>query len=151
MNELEHINQRLDRLERRLDSLVDGRHHHCGCAAVGEVLTRLEGLHAQGEKIMAAIDDANAALKKIDDATTAQGVALAAEAASLQTLSDEMDAFIAAAGATVPAQVLADLQARADKVAAISDSIQKQADFSAAIAAKGVTNPVPVPVPPVTP
>lgn len=91
-------------------------------------------------------------LTKIDTATTAQAQVLATESTTLQTISDEIDALISKATASgVSDVVAAALQAQADKVAAISDSIQKQSDFSAAIATKGADNPVPVPVPPATP
>lgn len=114
--------------------------HHLG--------SRLDALNVQGENIMAALDDALAALKKIDDATTKQAAVIQAEADSLQTISNEIDTLIANAGTTVPPGVLSALQAQADKAQAISDSLDAQAAFSAAIAAKGAQNPVPVPVPP---
>ena len=116
------------------------------------ILNVVDEINQRTKKIMAAIDDANAAIARIDAATTAQGVVLASEATTLQTISTEMDALIAqvAAGGVPPALVSA-IQAQADKVEAVSATIQKNADFSTAIASKGVTNPVPVPVPTPTP
>jgi hypothetical protein len=107
-----------------------------------------QDLILKGEKrIMAALDDALAALQKIDDATTKQAAVLQAEGDTLQTISDEIDTLIKNAGTSVPPELLSKLQAQADKVQGVSDSIDKQAAFSKEIAAKGVTNPVPVPVP----
>lgn len=117
----------------------------------GAVMDLLNTIKNQGDKIMAAQDDALAALNKIDDATTKQAAVIQAEADSLQKISDEIDTFIANAGTTVPPAVLAGLQAQADKAQAISDSLDAQAAFSAAIATKGTSTPVPLPVPPPTP
>ncbi len=109
----------------------------------------------QGEaKIMANQDIAQAALDKIDAATTAQGKVLATESTTLQTISDEIDALIKAAtstGGQVTSEQLARLQKLADASDSISTSLQAQADFSAAIAAKGAPSPVPGPVPAPTP
>lgn len=111
------------------------------CLCLGYVLARIEGKLdsiLKGEKvIMAQLDDALAALKKIDDATTQ-------EAGSLQQVSDNLDTLIAKIGTTVPPDVLAGLQAQADRV-------QASADFAKALASKGAPNPVPVPVPPPAP
>ncbi len=108
------------------------------CLCLGAALARIEGKLdsiLKGERvIMAQLDDALAALKKIDDATTQ-------EAASLQQVSDNLDKLIAGLGTTVPADVLAGLQAQADRV-------QASADFAKALASKGAPDPVPVPAPP---
>lgn len=100
---------------------------------------------------MADIDVALAALKKIDDATTQQAATLATEATNLATVSNNLDSLLANAGNSIPPAVLSQLQAEADKVDTISGSIQKNSDFSAALATKGAPNPVPVPVPTPTP
>ena len=101
---------------------------------------------------MAALDDANAAIAAIDAATTKQGTVLAAEADTLQKISDEMDAIIAAPN--VPADMVAKLQSLATTAQAVSDSLDAQAAFSTAIASKGSAGPrcrFPVPPPSPTP
>lgn len=100
------------------------------------------------DQIMANQAEIDAALVKIDTATTQQGVVLAEQGVTLQTISDEIDALILAAqnGSVTPAQ-LARLQALADSAAAVSTNLTAQAAFSKAIAAKGASNPVPLPVP----
>lgn len=105
----------------------------------------------QGASIMATEQQLLDVIKQIDTATTAQGTALTAEAATLQHISDDFDKLIAQIKpGTVSDATLAALQAQADKVAAVSASITKQADFSTALAAR-VDNPVPVPQVPPTP
>ncbi len=116
--------------------------------------SQLKQILSKEDKIMADQDIAQAALDKIDKATTAQSAVLATESKTLQSISDEVDALIKAAqangGAVTPEQ-LARLQTLADASDSISTSLQAQADFSAAIAAKGAPAPVPGPVPPATP
>ncbi len=113
----------------------------------------LKTLISQGVHLMATEQAALDLLTKIDAATTAQAATLTTEAATLQTVSDEIDALIAKAGAGggVSDVVLAALQTQADKAAAVSASITQQAAFSAALASKGLANPVPLPPPPATP
>ena len=103
------------------------------------------------EKLMSQLDDANAALAAINAATTQQGVTLAAEGTSLQTISDNLDALIVQLGTNVPPAVLAGLTAAASSTQALSDSMTAQAAFATAVASKGVATPVPLPVPPPTP
>jgi chromosome segregation ATPase len=136
---------------------------HLGCACSSElaelkssiaaIQAALNTLITQGEKLMATEQAALDLLTKIDAATTKQAAALTQEAATLQTISDEIDGLIAQAKASggVPDSVIAALQAQSDKVAAVSDSIDTQAAFSTSIASKGIANPVPIPVPPATP
>lgn len=131
------LKHRLDAIDRRLDGLVD--------------LTQI--LQQTTEKLMATSQDALDLCAKIDAATTAQGVALATESTTLQTISDEVDALIAKVNVVpgVDPTVMAALQAQADKIAAVSGSIAAQATFSTQIASKGANNPIPIPVPPPTP
>jgi hypothetical protein len=129
-------------------------HLGCSCSAeLAELKSLLNILISQGEKLMATEQTALDLLAKIDAATTKQAAALTQEAATLQTISDEIDGLIAQAKASggVPDAVINALQAQADKVAAVSDSIDTQAAFSTSIASKGTANPVPNPVPPPTP
>ncbi len=101
---------------------------------LNQVIALLQQLLKGEKRIMATVEQANAALKSIDDATNAQ-------ATSLQTISDNLDKLIAdAKAAGVADSVLAGMQAEADKLTA-------QAEFSKALASKGVDNPVPVPPP----
>ena len=117
-----------------------------------QILTLLSQLKEQGKLMADKNQEALDLLKKIDDATTAQGTALATEGTNLQTVSDNLDKLISTATAAgTPQNVLDALQAQADKVTAIGANIQKQADFSLQLASKGTSNPVPVPPPPPLP
>lgn len=116
------------------------------------IFLKLECIEQKLDVIMSALDDANAALSKINDATNKQAAALSADGDLLQKVSDEMDAFIAQAQAgTLTPDLIANMQARADAVQAVSDSLDAHSAALAAIAAKGAANPVPVTPPPATP
>lgn len=114
-----------------------------------KVLHNLSALHAQGEKIMSSLDDANAALKTIDDATTKIGGNVADIGKITQTVSDEIDTFLASAtnNAGIPAELLAGLTNTAAKAQLAADASQALVPVLQGIASKGATVPVPTPVP----
>jgi hypothetical protein len=121
-----------------------------------EVLTLLRASEARERSIldrerelMSALDDANAAIKRIADATNQQAAVLATDSTTLQTISDNQDKLLAQVAALpgVPANLVTALQAQADAVEAVSTTIQQHSDFAKAIASKGAGDPVPVAVP----
>ncbi len=136
-----------------MDTYVHVR--HCPCPAeekLDTIITMLRDLKSQGEKLMTDLENALAALKKIDEATTKQGQVIQSDADLLQKTSDNIDALVAKLDpAHVDKSIVDGLQAAADKAQAISDSLDKQAEFAKALASKGVANPVPVPPPAPTP
>ncbi len=100
------------------------------------------------ERIMAKEQDVLDALAKIDAATTKIGATIQTEANVIQTVSDEVDALVEALQNAGVSQTLVDqASALAEKTQASSDSLDTLVPILQAIAAKGVTNPVPVPVP----
>lgn len=133
-------------------------------AAQVKQATQLAALKVGQEKIMTGQEIANAALTKIDQETTAQGVVLAQEAdtltsltASQNTISDEIKALLAKTP-DLPADFVTSITAKADALGAqtatmtaMAASLKAQADFSAQLASQGADNPVPVPVPTPTP
>lgn len=132
------------------------RHHQENgngpAASKADLLASEHRLTQKLEKIMAAIDDANAALAKIDGATTKIATNIQAEADIQQKISDELDVLIAnAAGQGVPAAFVTSLQGVADRVQASSDALDANVPVLQGIATKGAQNPVPVPVPPPSP
>lgn len=109
---------------------------------------KLDKIICQQEQIMAGQEEALAALRKIDEATTAAGVAQAEMADSLQETSDDVDELLRqAANGTLTPAMIADMQAKADNVSTIAAKLREHADFSKAIASKSPAQPVPVPVP----
>lgn len=130
---------------------IDVYHHQADSGGHDEILLLLRAIRAQGEKIMAGQQDALDALKKIDDATTKQGVVLGGLGDTLQEVNNDLDDLIAKVGTSVPQDVLDGLKAAADKTQAISDSLDTHAEFSKGLAAKWQVDPVPDPVPPVVP
>ena len=102
------------------------------------------------KNILMAIADIDAALAKIDAATTKTAANIQIVADTDQKISDEIDAFLAAAppGTVITDAQVASLQALGDRVQASSDALDAQVPVLQAIAAKGAANPVPVPVPP---
>ncbi len=113
-----------------------------------QVLASKHDLTAMEEKIMAKEQDVLDALAKIDAATTKIGATVEEEADVIQTVSDEVDALVTALQNAGVSQTLVDqATALADKAQASSDSLDTLVPVLKAIAAKGVTNPVPVPVP----
>lgn len=88
------------------------------------------------------------ALNKIDAATTAIATNLTTQAGVVQTISDEVDALVAAqTNAGVPQAIIDQTTALADKAQAAADALNAQVPALQAIATKGASNPVPVPVP----
>lgn len=136
----------------KVDVVIHSGDHQAVMDALAELKSQLQVVIHKEDQLMAGQAEIDAALAKIDAATTQQGTVLAAQGATLQTISDEIDALIVAAqtGTITPAQ-LARLQALADSAAAVSTNLTAQAEFSKAIAAKGAGNPVPLPVPTPTP
>lgn len=127
----------------------DGQGRAC---TLRDIIQTEKNISHKLDKIMAAIDDANAALAKIDAATTKIATNIQTEAAVIQTISDELDALVAAGpGQGIPAEFLTKLTAVANGAQASSDALDAQVPVLQAIAAKGATNPVPVPVPPPSP
>ena len=124
--------------------------------AILQILTELTAKVTQQGKdiksIMTDLELANQAIARIKTATDEQGTVLTQEATTLQTISDELDKFLAGVtpGTTITPELLASLQSQADAAEAVSTSLKAQAAFSTAIASKGATNPVPVAVPPPT-
>jgi len=97
---------------------------------------------------MAKEQDVLDALAKIDAATTKIGATIQTEANVIQTVSDEVDALVTALQNAGVSQALVDqASALAEKTQASSESLDALVPVLQAIAAKGVTNPVPVPVP----
>ncbi len=96
---------------------------------------QLDRIERKVNRIMSQLDDANAALAQINDATNSI-------ATVTQTISDELDAALAGAtpGSQITPEFLDGLKATAGKAAALVPVLQ-------GIAAKGASNPVPVPVP----
>ena len=157
----------------QFDSLSDltSFFHMVGAAgALQTQLNRMEGLLnislTNEGRILMNEQQMQAALTKIDTATTAAAANLAtlatttaATATSSQTISDEMDAFITAAQSAGVSQSLLDqanaistkVDANATSLQAVSDSLTQHAAFLTGVASKGATDPVPVPVPPVPP
>ncbi len=101
------------------------------------------------DKLMGLAEDNAAAMAKIDAATTkiASNVQIIAD--TDQKISDEMDAFLAGVtpGATLTQEQVDAAKALSDRLQASSDALDAQVPVLQAIAAKGNTNPVPVPVP----
>ena len=123
------------------------------CAKANKFTQQLSSIQERLDRIMAALDDALAAIKKIDDATTRQSIVLQSIADSEQKTSDELDVLIGklSPGTTITPELIASLKATAERAQAVSDALDAQAAFSAALAAKGSTDPVPLPVPPSPP
>ncbi len=98
-----------------------------------------------------------ASLDKIDAATTLAAQNLSTLATTDQTISDEFDALLKAlaaalAGGQGVTQALVDqATALSGRSQAVSDTLTAMVPALQAIAAKGVTNPVPIPIPPVPP
>lgn len=93
-----------------------------------------------------------ALLMKIDGATNKLATNVQIIADTDQTISDEIDAFLAG---TRPGTVFTDAQAAqlqglADRLQSSSDAADAQVVVLKAIAAKGAVNPVPLPVSPVS-
>lgn len=110
----------------------------------------LEHLQTTGESNMATINEALKLIKGMADTDEKNAAALQTVAASLGKVSDNIDALVAKIGAAtvdVPAEVMLALQTEADKVDAVRAGIEQLAATSAALAAKGVETPVPVPAP----
>jgi len=107
-----------------------------------------EVLQNQGA-IMSLQEDLAAALLAIKTATDEQGVVLAKDSITLQEISDDFDAFIAAAGQPggITPELLTAAQQSADRAQQISVAMKAHSDFATSIAAKGTTDPVPLPVP----
>jgi methyl-accepting chemotaxis protein len=120
-------------------------HFPAGYTILDEILRRVKNLEQTGARIMGALEDAQAAISKIDAATTNQATRLSELASALQETSDDIDKLIADAG--VPVSLATDLQAKADALQAVSDALDQHVAFSKAIASKSPANPVPVPVP----
>jgi hypothetical protein len=121
-------------------------------ALIGDVRADLQLVISKENQIMATQVEIDAALGKIDAATTQQGTVLTAQAASLQKISDEMDGLIAAgASGGLTAAQFTRLQTLADSAQTVATNLTAQAAVSTAIASKGASNPVPVPVPVPTP
>ena len=98
-----------------------------------------------------------AALDRIDAATTQAATNIAALATTDQAISNEFDTLNKAlagalAGGQGVTQALVDqASALAGKSQAVSDSLAAMVPALTAIASKGVTNPVPLPIPPAPP
>lgn len=114
------------------------------CATLN-LLAQIEGAV---KIIMATEKEVADALVKIDAATSRAAANIQILADTDQKISDEVDALVAALKAAGVSQALVDqASALAAKSQAVSDSLDTMVPALQAIAAKGVTNPVPVPVP----
>jgi chromosome segregation ATPase len=147
---LAHIFDELIRRERSAEIKLD------------RIEADVRALVAQGESIMATVQEAMATIDKIDMATTKQGEMLAAQAivltaqgVALQEISDDVDDLLE--DPNLPEPLRARLQAAADKAQMVSENLEaqavvskQQADFSKAIASKHTPGGVP-PLPPVPP
>lgn len=126
-------------------------HHHCDddmSRLLRDIQSQLTGLSSQGKLIMGLLEDATAAIAKIDAATTKQGEQLAVIATASQETSDDLDTIIAQIGNQISPEVVAQLQGIADRSEAISNNLDLQSTFSKALAAKYPAQPpVPTPVP----
>ncbi len=134
-------------------------YHHVGgdvphaeiLSLLAEIMAQLGDVQSQGESIMATVQELTDAIAKIDAATTKQGQALQIIADDEQKTSDTLDALIVKLGTSVPPEVVAQVQALADRAQTVSDHLDAQAAFSTALAAKGAATPVPTPPPPAPP
>jgi hypothetical protein len=117
-------------------------------AQLDRMEAKLDGLNGKVEQILMDEAIVAAALTKIDAATTNIAKNVTAIATLDQQVSNELDAFIAAAKTQGVSQALIDqVTATAAKAQAASDAGDALIPPLQAIAAKGVQNPVPVPVP----
>lgn len=132
----------------KADIVIHSNEHQSVMEALAGLNNLIRVVIQKEDQIIMANEAIEAALVKIDAATTEQGQVLAAQGATLQTISDEIDSLIQSAqnGTITPAQ-LARLQTLADAASTVSANLKAQAVFSTAIAAKGASTPVPGPVP----
>jgi uncharacterized protein HemY len=118
----------------------------------GEQQTKviLDRIAEMEQKIMATQADIEAALSKIDVATTKTAANIQIVADTDQKISDEIDVLLKEVqpGTVVTDEQVTRLQSFADRMQANSDALDAQVPVLQAIAAKGAGNPVPVPVPP---
>ena len=109
---------------------------------------QLDRIESMLRTIMATEQQVVDALNKIDAATTKIGTNVQTVADTLQTVSNEVDALEAALKAAgVSDALVAQAGALSDKVQQASDALDAQVPVLQGIAAKGVMNPVPTPVP----
>jgi small-conductance mechanosensitive channel len=126
---------------------------------LNEISASLTRIEAKENTILMDETQALALLGKIDTATTKAASGITALGTTAQGINDGLDVILAKLAAlppdTVPADIIAGLQAEADKSQAVADSTDALATALAAIASKEAgattTNPVPVPVPDPTP
>jgi len=139
---------------RHLVSLLSGTKD--GSNSAPATKTDLQVINDKLDKIMISEQQVADVLNKIDVATTKIATNVQVEADGLQTISGEMDklqsalAAALAAGTGVSQALVDQANTLQTKVQAASDALDAQVPVLQAIAAKGVTNPVPVPVPPPT-
>lgn len=118
---------------------------------------KLDSISRKADQILMDEELVKQSLDKIDAATTKAAGNLQILADTDQRISDEFDA-LAADLATLKANGTGVTQALVDRAAAgavraqaVSDSLDAMVPVLTAIAAKGVTDPVPLPVPPAPP
>lgn len=113
-------------------------------------LATKQDLHEMEKRIMATQADIIAALTAIDTATTAIANSIASESGVIQTISDEVNALVAAvpAGTVITDDQITQLQSLASRAQDAANSLTAQVPVLQGIASKGAANPVPVPVPP---
>ncbi len=148
--------QRWEKLFAYLERMSEHGNHreHCPSPDGGDALANkfdIWELNRKLDIIMASQAEIDAALQKVDAATTKIATNIQTIADVDQKISDEIDAFLKAvpSGTILTDAQVAQLQSVADKAQASSDAADAQVAVLQAIATKGAGNPVPVPVPPV--
>src|SRR6185369_6659679 len=92
--------------------------------SLSEIVTRLQSIEKKVDQIIMTDAELKALLNKIDTTTNKVGENVQTIGNLTQTISDEMDAFIAAhpAGTPITAEEIAQLQGIADRQQALSDA-----------------------------
>lgn len=128
---------------------VDIHYHAHPTSEHEETIALLRTIIAQGEKIMAALQDALDKITDIEAKTDTQGLALQQIATNLQSINNDIDDLIAQHGNNVPQVVLDRLNALATKTQTNKDAVDAQATFSESVGNKWPLPPPPPPPPPV--
>lgn len=113
-----------------------------------DILSLLRAIHAQGEQIVATLQETLDKITDIDAKTTQQAASLTSIAANLQGVNDDIDELIRLHGNNVPAPVLAALNSLATRTQTNSDAVAANATFSGVVGNKW---PLPTPPPPPPP
>ncbi len=120
-------------------------HYHYG----GMADSQFQQIISMLKELQMTDADLQTLLGKIDTTTNATAANVQTIVTVSQTISDEIDAFIAShpAGTTITDAELTQLQASADKLQTVSDASTAQVATLQAIAAKGAPTVPPAPAP----